>query len=272
MNMKKYFLAIIIFQLVILSNYSFGQNMEARILQMNKVRDSLISTGLYDYVSSFNYSNNEINPLFPYFLYTIEKDKSSITGFTKNYKIYSIKKEQFISDKVYTGLFELKHGCAIVFKGEVQHHFLDNSHWSTPGKGKYGMIDTSGNFIIPFEFDTIWRRSVYHDDNEIFVRKGDKYGMYNTEGKLLIPVQYAKINLVSNNLAIVKDKGYYGVVKYYNKTLISIDYDEITNVGNCNSEGIDSNQYVKYYADRLSFIAKKENVYTLFNCIGDTLF
>jgi len=58
--------------------------------------------------------------------------------------------------------------------------------------GSYGVIDTSGNVIVPLNYDTVSQLS---KDFFIVTKRGRK-GVYNKAGKELLPVAYKKIERI----------------------------------------------------------------------------
>jgi len=101
--------------------------------------------------------------------------------------------------------------------------------------GKTGVIDTSGNTVIPFEY----KLSV--DPNNILclrygvaiLNKDNKYGVCDTRGGIIIPFEYEKIDVgaVFNNnnlekMLRVKENGKIGYANFNGTIIVPPKYDE----------------------------------------------
>lgn len=83
--------------------------------------------------------------------------------------------------------------------------------------GKYGLLNTKGEFVLPCEYDSIGIRLVSETVDALCVKKDGKFGLINSNGELLIPYDYdSEIGLIndaySKSLALVSKGGKYGVL------------------------------------------------------------
>ena len=82
-------------------------------------------------------------------------------------------------------------------------------------KGRqYGLINSSGEVVIPFMFDNMRvEREILNGPNYyIWVSQNGFEGLMDTNGKTLVPCEYDLIEYVSDNMATVKLDGKYGSV------------------------------------------------------------
>ena len=83
--------------------------------------------------------------------------------------------------------------------------------------GKYGLLNTKGEFVLPCEYDSVGIRPVSESVDALCVKKNGKFGLINSNGELLIPFDYdSGIGLIndaySKSLALVSKGGKYGVL------------------------------------------------------------
>ncbi len=87
--------------------------------------------------------------------------------------------------------------------------------------GKWGYVDTSGNIILPFEFDGCWEGLQLYDndraynasDGYIAVSRNGEYAMFNTRGQLVISYGvFDEIRPVYEGMCWVKRNGRWGVI------------------------------------------------------------
>jgi hypothetical protein len=93
-------------------------------------------------------------------------------------------------------------------------------------KGKYGILDTLGNIIVPFKYEKIWVEKEY-----IIVKLNDKMGVLDFYGKELIPNIYEKIDCSRYNkffeVELNKKQGY---IDSLGKIIIPIIYDNVVQI------------------------------------------
>lgn len=53
---------------------------------------------------------------------------------------------------------------------------------------KWGLIDTTGKVLIPFEYDLLVRAAL--DSNRVVVMQGDNYGVLDYHGHIILPIEY----------------------------------------------------------------------------------
>ncbi len=100
---------------------------------------------------------------------------------------------------------------------------------------KWGLIDFSGNTILPFEFNNVDHESWSLEKNGFaVVEKDGKKGLVNTDGKLVIPCSYKSFELSRNLPAdatviiVENENGKLGLAEKKNgKLLLPVAYDAI---------------------------------------------
>lgn len=56
--------------------------------------------------------------------------------------------------------------------------------------GKWGVIDTLNNVIVPFEYEKTW---IYDENGMMCVQKNNKHGFIDRKGKVVVPLIYSNI-------------------------------------------------------------------------------
>ena len=97
---------------------------------------------------------------------------------------------------------------------------------------KFGLIDLTGNEVIPIEYDEI--TVIRGIENSFKVKKDDKYGIVDGDGKTVIQAQYADIDVLGKDnksgFIIKNADGKYGIVDYSNAQILEAKYDSIEKV------------------------------------------
>ncbi|WP_367388848.1 WG repeat-containing protein [Lewinella sp. LCG006] len=65
----------------------------------------------------------------------------------------------------------------------------NNDSYLVSSNGLYGIIDSKGEIIIPFEFD----RCYYRSNNFYILNQGDKNGLANAQGEIILQPEYEEI-------------------------------------------------------------------------------
>lgn len=147
-------------------------------------------------------------------------------------------KGKWLTDFVYNEILPIKNGKAAVRKGN-KWGFVDNTgkeiiackyendeklykeiSFFSPlawvkQNNHYGLIDTAGNIVYPFEIDSVCFSSLSYAlmkrandstslskaSNKFYwkVKKGDKYGVINNKGETILPIQYKNIEIIDGN-------------------------------------------------------------------------
>ena len=90
-------------------------------------------------------------------------------------------------------------------------------------KGKYGVIDSYGDTIVDYEYDSIFP----FEDGLALVVKDGLMGAIDEYGTIIIPVNYDKINDFYQGFAPVKSKDKWGVINAFGEIIIPITYEEV---------------------------------------------
>ena len=89
---------------------------------------------------------------------------------------------------------------------------------------KWGYIDKTGKHVIPFEFDDA--RNFYN--GLAAVKKSNKWGYIDKTGKIIIPFAYEEVCVFGDNgLAVVKKSGKWGYIDKTGKIIIPFAYEEV---------------------------------------------
>lgn len=94
------------------------------------------------------------------------------------------------------------------------------------GKYKYGMIDTEGQVLLPFEFDNVYATG--SDEGVLLIQKGERNGLVRRDGSILLAPVFDYIDFSSSypNIMIVKD-GKSGMADKNGNIVIATHYDVI---------------------------------------------
>jgi len=129
--------------------------------------------------------------------------------------------------------FENGYGIAAIANGEYEDfsgEMIGDINW--------GVIDTSGNTVIDFQFQTL----AFSDDGSILLaEKGNKYGYIDLQGNILIPFRYQYASPFENGYARVGYQSdsfsdddlsgsypsYFGIIDTVGEMIIPMEYDDV---------------------------------------------
>ncbi|MBY0424065.1 MAG: WG repeat-containing protein, partial [Cytophagales bacterium] len=94
--------------------------------------------------------------------------------------------------------------------------------------GKYGVVDTKGTAIVPFDFQKVQYEFV-GINLKFKVLKDGKYGIVDKVGKTIIATEYDLLQLADISTYKVKKGGKYGLLKSMGQPLNGMDYDNLSN-------------------------------------------
>jgi hypothetical protein len=98
------------------------------------------------------------------------------------------------------------------------------SHAPVYRHGKVGVIDTSGNLVIPIKYTAV----SLLNNSQVLVSIKKKTGVLSTCNKVVIPIQHEKIEKFSDSTFLVWDKNVCGVFDIHNKLIIQQKYSSIS--------------------------------------------
>jgi hypothetical protein len=154
-----------------------------------------------------------------------------------------------VFDELRSIAFEETNGSKIYFIAN-RGKDLNTDYGMIPEPGNYGLIDVSGNEIIPFEYQQIYTGH----QNQLIVNKGGyiafneytdyiiggKWGVIDLTNQIKLPLIYDDINTTGEDYVVRKDAkikegdysamlsgGKFGVVDQNNKLLVPFSYDYI---------------------------------------------
>ncbi|KAF2079466.1 WG repeat-containing protein [Flavobacterium sharifuzzamanii] len=118
--------------------------------------------------------------------------------------------------------------------------------------GKYGAIDTKGELVIPVMYDEF--RDFRSNNNAIVKYKG-KFGLVDLNNKTTYPIDNEEIEQNSRDLAyyIIKKNGKVGIINKELKTIINFDYQDLQPC---------------FYDQINKFIAKQNGLYGVIDRLG----
>jgi hypothetical protein len=96
-------------------------------------------------------------------------------------------------------------------------------------KGKIGVIDTTGEKVVPAIFDAI---GVYNSKGLTAVKKKGKWGYMNSETRLIISYDYEFTSEFINGKAIVRNDMGFGLVNEDGKQILPFEYNAIKIIEN----------------------------------------
>lgn len=136
------------------------------------------------------------------------------------------------------GYFEglIDYAGNVVFSFDYAHNYFisDNVlivYQSDSSGQRYGMVDTSGNILLPLEYDNLSLfYGMYPSDklkrSELVqaVSHG-KTGVFDLAGKPVVPIAYGAVNLFDNDRILVEKDGKWGMIDRAGNVLLPFDYD-----------------------------------------------
>ena len=99
---------------------------------------------------------------------------------------------------------------------------FENGVAKTKSKGKFGLIDTSGNKVYPHIFEDIGTYSTITP-----VKKNGRWGYSNANVKLVIKYKYSYAEGFNYGLARVEQDGKWGIIDENGNSVIAIKYEEL---------------------------------------------
>jgi hypothetical protein len=134
----------------------------------------------------------------------------------------------FIGERIYEGLLRVNQGANEVFG---------------PVGGKWGVIDLSGNIVVPLQYDQLnnfsegFAQVALGGEFKGLFYEGWKWSFIDKTGKLLTPIKYDKVENFIRNYAKVNIGGAYqglsfvggkwGIIDKTGKEVIPVEYDEV---------------------------------------------
>ncbi|MFN8549847.1 MAG: WG repeat-containing protein [Candidatus Obscuribacterales bacterium] len=136
-------------------------------------------------------------------------------------------------------------GAVIDKKGNIIRKSIEHSAPSRIGNlfsikdenGFYGMVDATGNYVVPPQYEKIERigqdpqeryREREYDPDNLVVWLNGRCGLLDPSGKPLIPLNYESISTYNRGYATVMHKGNYGMVDSRGNYLLEPKYKLIT--------------------------------------------
>lgn len=174
------------------------------IALVGKIRKKKVNYGYYNVESGFlkEFEDNEIL-------------QSYIDGVGKivnadDQSVYFVDKSGNRVTEVYRAAMNFNQGRCIV---------QDNK------SGKFGVIDTEGKALLPFEYDDIHPS---YGEGLLGVRKSDLWGAVNLEGEMTIPLAYTGLTQFKSGWAAACDKdGHWGLIDKDNRTIVPFQWDDV---------------------------------------------
>lgn len=96
-----------------------------------------------------------------------------------------------------------------------------NIYFASSLHAQYGVLDSNGKMIIPFEYGKNW----YYNDGYFAVTKNKKRGIIDFDGNVIIPFEYEQTIPFSEDLAAVKKDGKFGYVNKSGQVVIPFQFD-----------------------------------------------
>ncbi len=101
---------------------------------------------------------------------------------------------------------------------------LGNSSWMVQNKkNKFGLIDNSGNILVPIKYN--------HADRVVskFAKFGNNhdYGIYDETGRIIVQPKYTKIDILYGKMFLTYKNYKYGIVGYDGKVILENEFDDI---------------------------------------------
>jgi hypothetical protein len=110
---------------------------------------------------------------------------------------------------------------AVTFE-QIQH--AGGEYFIVSKKDKKGLIDKSGKFVLPLEYDAVGTLS----NQTLSILKGGHFGLLNVSTRKLIRPQYDKNLIVyKNNMLVAIKNGRHGFIDWENKPHSKFEFDEV---------------------------------------------
>lgn len=117
-----------------------------------------------------------------------------LAAVVKDWKIGFINKE---NEVVIPFKFDRCHFC------EMDYQFTEGVCVMTNKDGEYGLIDTSGEWILEPSYDGIFTT---YPHRGFIVSQGGKYGLFSPAGTFTLPLEYDSINFAADEAGLVLSK------------------------------------------------------------------
>ena len=115
----------------------------------------------------------------------------------------------------YTFINKNRKRYAVVFIGKLKRNKR------SPKKGKYGLIDSTGQEVIPCKYEKI----IFDKDDCYAVKYNEKWGLINTQGIEVISIGYDNINIIDKDFIGVKKYNKWSFINYEEKQISANKYD-----------------------------------------------
>ena len=104
-------------------------------------------------------------------------------------------------------------------------NIINHKYVSAKKGGKFGLSDSDGNIIIPYEYDS-FLVSVNDDETLLIAKMNGKCGVINFQNQIIIPMIYDTMENLGNGIR-VSVNGRYGVIDKNERIIIDFVYDAI---------------------------------------------
>lgn len=94
------------------------------------------------------------------------------------------------------------------------------------GGGKYGLINTKGEVVLPVEYEEIQNFDNI-DRTRWRIKKDGLYGFIDEKAKIVIPLQYTDARFFNKGLAPVQKNDKWGVINKKGRELVPLKYDKV---------------------------------------------
>ncbi len=127
-----------------------------------------------------------------------------------------------------SGVADLKGNTIIPIQYDDIFHC--NAGFGIKQNGKEGAIDFYGNELLPPIYEKIGFY-IYSNSSNCYmipvIDNNGKIGIISNTGKVIFPIKCENMDFWSEELAVVKEDGFWGIVNNKNKTILPMIYDEI---------------------------------------------
>lgn len=144
-------------------------------------------------------------------------------------------------------------------------------------RGKYGVIDISGNLVKPFIFDDVYSQQFNaekersHIGNEFIVASDGLLGLVDSKFNIIVPIQYVELFSISNDCnyycAKPQNSDLYILIDHHNNILYSDGFDSIEYGG----FHILPDNYLDIYWGHNDYIIERESKKGVLNGEGDLI-
>jgi WG containing repeat len=100
-----------------------------------------------------------------------------------------------------------------------------NGNYLIQEKGLFGMLGSTGETMIPIEYEKIENTE---DPSVFLVQRNGKKGAVSDDGKIILPIEHDYVSYLSGGMWRVVKQGFSGVINSAGEVVLPLEYNEIS--------------------------------------------